>query len=196
MKAYLNKILILLSITTSSAYAIDENIIWRTGMAASIGSILYTNVLNTTESGFETGINTDNDISMVRFNFNWKIKNIDLNDFFNLSISNTVRISKWSNINNNHDNVHAIDYAPTFRMTFRNKFIPYIEYATGISYLSSTKLKNNDFGGNFAFNHFIGVGYNIYNFNLSGKFQHYSNNNIFESNPGINFKILSLSYKY
>jgi hypothetical protein len=189
-----------LMLSTTSLNAHPGDTYWRIGMVTAVTSIVATNILGTTETSIDIGLDTDNkEISMTRFNFKWLMKEKrPFENKFKVQIFHTVRLSKWQNIYSgiNQDNIHLLDYAPVFRFTYDNKYLPYIELGTGVSILSKQNLGNLDMGGKFAFNHTFGVGYKIYDFSATAKIQHYSNNYIYDTNPGINFYILNFGYKY
>lgn len=168
---------------------------WRIPMAAAIGTIFATNIVDAAESGITVGI--ADKMKLVKANFSWlgkkdlyKIGDFNLNYYNRLSYGVWYEKGNASKVANN-----VLDFNPVFRLESDKV---YLEYSTGISYMSDYKFDktNLNLGGNFQFNHFINLGVKIDNFTTSVGYAHYSNNNIFKTNNGINFVYLNLSYRY
>jgi hypothetical protein len=178
-----------------SSLSIAGSNAWRIPMAATIGTIFATNIVNATESGITVGI--ADKMTLVKANFSWlgkkdlyKIRDFNLNYYNRVSYGIWYEKGNASKIANN-----VLDFNPVFRLE-SDKI--YLEYSTGISYMSDYKFDkaNLDLGGNFQFNHFINLGVKVKKFTTSVGYAHYSNNNIFKTNNGINFIYLNFSYKY
>lgn len=194
MKKTLLKTYIILSMTPSLVKA-NTDIIWRTGMASAITGILFTNVLHADEFYIDGGASaTNEDVVLHRLGFKWDMKSLFLMKDLKLDILHDVRLNRWVNNKDSNDVIGVFDYAPVFRLKYLENY--YVECATGVSALSDKKLNGINYGGKFAFNHYLGAGVNIADFSLSVKYQHYSNYEMFEQNPGVNFYMLGLSYKY
>jgi len=178
-----------------SSLSIAASNAWRIPMAATIGTIFATNIVNAAESGITVGI--ADKMKLVKANFSWlgkedlyTIKNFKLNYYNRVSYGVWYEKGNASKVANN-----VLDFNPVFRLESDDM---YLEYSTGISYMSDYKFEktNLNLGGNFQFNHFINLGVKIKNFTTSVGYAHYSNNNIYDLNNGINFVYLNLSYRY
>jgi len=175
----------------------NESLIWRTAMFSTIFTFYGTNFFETTESGMDLG--NYEDVYFARIHLRWKFKN-NLANFgkYSLNSYHSFAFAKWQSEIDVTDkgSITVVEYNPIFRIENLNTFSPFLEYSIGTSLISDYEINEHKLGGAFSFNHILGIGYKFNKFNLSLKYQHYSNNGIYKENTGINFYLLSLSYNY
>jgi hypothetical protein len=186
-------ILILLNLNLTA----NENLIWRTAMYATVATFYVTNYFGTDEAGVDLGKHKD--VYFTRLNFRWlHRKNLFEIGDFSLDSYHSFSFGKWQSEIDVSDtgSITTIDYAPIFRIEKLNSFMPFLEYSIGGSLISRYEINDKKLGGSFSFNHMLGIGYKFNKFNFSLKYQHYSNNGIYEENNGVNFYLISLSLNY
>jgi len=95
-------------------------------------------------------------------------------------------------------NIKSLSFTPMFRYDFGQYYesIPYIEAGVGAAYLSKTKLEGENFGTHFQFENVVGIGFKFSDFDLSFRYIHHSNAGIHEDNSGVDFTLISISYKF
>ena len=92
--------------------------------------------------------------------------------------------------------------APVFRFqrdAATANVAPFIELGVGVHLMSETELEDRDFDINFAFGSHLGAGLRFgtrNQYEISYRYQHLSNASIGDSNPGIDFHILRLGYRF
>ncbi len=95
-----------------------------------------------------------------------------------------------------------IGVAPVFRVQPRTPIgdvTPYLEGAIGLHLFSETEFGDRDFDIPFSFGDHLGAGMRLGpkgEFDVAYRFQHLSNCSIGDSNPGINFHLLRLGYRF
>lgn len=104
------------------------------------------------------------------------------------------------------DYIYEVGVQPVYRLQrgpISASFLvrPFLEIALGVHYLSSIAIPNTDYytSTQFQFGEHLGWGFTFGKndaFVLAQRFQHLSNGNIRLPNPGINYQIVHLSYKY
>lgn len=93
-------------------------------------------------------------------------------------------------------------FAPVFRIHSEAKpwgITPFIEGAVGIHLMSETELGDKDFDIPFAFGSHAGVGFRFGpqdQIELGYRFQHLSNADLGDPNPGIDFHLVRLLYYF
>jgi len=95
-------------------------------------------------------------------------------------------------------NIKSLSFTPMFRYNFGQYYesIPYIEAGVGAAYISKTKLQGQNFGTHFQFENVIGIGFKFSDFDLSFRYIHYSNAGFDSNNAGVDFSMISISYKF
>jgi hypothetical protein len=95
-----------------------------------------------------------------------------------------------------------IGVAPVFRVQPRTPIsgvTPYLEGAIGLHLFSETEFGDRDFDIPFSFGDHLGAGMRLGaegKFDVGYRFQHLSNCSIGDSNPGINFHLVRLGYRF
>ncbi|RDL42979.1 hypothetical protein DN730_16750 [Marinomonas piezotolerans] len=187
------------TLSTQAVYAEDATI-WRTAMGASIVATALTNALGADSMLLELG--TGNDIYFARYSARWYADNSrSFGSKLTITPSLQVGYSKWqsgldksSSATNN-----VVDLLPVFRWEGGIPFVSFIDTGVGLSLFSNNELAGRKFGGPLQFNNYLGLGWRFgeqHNWEASVHFQHYSNNNIYDDNNGVNFTHLSIGYTY
>lgn len=98
----------------------------------------------------------------------------------------------------NSSSLNSFSFAPVFRYTFGKhyKVNPYIEAGIGAAYISKKVLEEENFGTHFQFENIIGIGFKLYDFDISYRYMHYSNGGLSEYNSGADFNVISISYRF
>ena len=98
-----------------------------------------------------------------------------------------------------HKDLFDLGFTPVFRVQPNSLTGPYVEAGIGAHVLSHSSIGDKHMSTAFQFGDHIGVGYRFgvkRAFDLSYRFQHLSNAGIKEPNPGINFNMLRLQYRF
>lgn len=77
--------------------------------------------------------------------------------------------------------------------------IPYVEFGVGPHVFSENEIQDEDYTINFAFGSYLGAGIQFGSRNqweLGYRFQHLSNADLGEDNPGIDFHLVRLGYRF
>ncbi len=105
---------------------------------------------------------------------------------------------KFNNIEGQTQKLIDFGLTPSLRWGGKSSLGAYAEAGIGIHYLTE-KYNNNGraMGGNFQFGDYIGAGY-LFNshFDVTVKFEHFSDAGIRKPNPAINFAIVKLAYVF
>ena len=188
-------------VTFSMPTQANETTLWRTGMAATTAALYLTNALGADIMTVDAGMG--NQVYFLRYSARWLAEdNVRLSPYLSIRPSLQVGYSKWqSDIDPDHSATNnVIDLLPIFRWSGPwLPFVDYIDTGLGISIFSSEQISGHKFGGPLQFNDYIGFGWNFGrndNWELSFRFQHYSNNDIYTDNNGINLPHLSFGYHY
>ena len=91
----------------------------------------------------------------------------------------------------------SLSFTPVFRaylFTIYN-VQPYVEAGIGATYISKTKLQDENFGIHFQFETLLGIGIKINKFDFTYRMMHYSNL-VHEHNSGADFNLFSISYTF
>lgn len=101
------------------------------------------------------------------------------------------------------EDLAEIGFTPVFRLQrhgpFENGIRPYVELGIGAHVLSQTRYSDKRLSTMFQFGDHLGAGFAFGEggrFTLTYRFQHLSNGGIKRPNPGIEFHILQLAYRY
>ncbi|MCB5187347.1 acyloxyacyl hydrolase [Methylobacillus caricis] len=101
-----------------------------------------------------------------------------------------------------HKEIYGVGFTPVFRFERQpiNGIAPYIEAGIGVNQFSRRQVNGDTrMGSRFEFGDHIGLGFKFgdrQQYDISYRFQHYSNGGITSDNPGINFNQLRLSYHF
>ena len=91
----------------------------------------------------------------------------------------------------------SLSFSPVFRayLFTKYKIKAYVEAGLGATYISKTKLQNENFGIHFQFETLLGIGMKINNLDLTYRMMHYSNL-LHDHNSGADFNFFSISYTF
>ena len=101
-----------------------------------------------------------------------------------------------------HATILDIGFTPVFRFqqTTRSSFSPYVEAGVGVHFLSATSLNyQRQFGSSFQFGDHIGAGARFGKngqYDISYRYQHFSNAGLKDPNQGVNYNELRLQYHF
>jgi hypothetical protein len=101
-----------------------------------------------------------------------------------------------------NDSLGEIGFTPVFRFQRHSALYgvrPYLEAGVGVHGMSDDELGDKDFSTEFAFGSHGGVGVRFGaqgQFEIGYRYQHLSNLSIGDSNPGINFHLVRLGYRF
>ena len=100
------------------------------------------------------------------------------------------------------DSLVEVGLTPVFRFqrqSVESGLAPFAELGIGVHIQSRENLEDKDFGTLFAFGSHLGFGMQFGSdqaYEISYRFQHLSNAGIGDDNPGINFHMLRLGYRF
>jgi len=193
--------LLFLLIGQASANQPEESLMWKTSATMTAVLIVMTNPMKADRVSMETGGGEHVYVTRVGAEWDWKD---DLMKVFGWKLSTHWQLdfSKWqSERDSSQDGANVtLGLTPTFRFAGNKGDVqPYFDVGVGVYLFSVSHLDDHEFGSNFQFSDRFGVGVNMgarNQWGLGYKFQHYSNGSVRVPNPGINFHLLTLSYKY
>jgi len=100
------------------------------------------------------------------------------------------------------DSLGEFGVAPVFRLQ-RHKALeqwsPYLEFGVGPHVMTEDEIGDKDFSIEFAFGSHLGAGLRVgsrQQFEFGYRFQHLSNASLGDDNPGINFHLLRIGYRF
>ena len=98
----------------------------------------------------------------------------------------------------NSSNLYSVSFTPVFRYIFVKYYDvkPYLEAGIGGTYITKTKIEQENFGTHFQFENIIGIGFKLYDFDISYRYMHYSNAGIDKHNSGADVNVISISYRF
>lgn len=174
---------------------------WKTSATMTAALIIITNPVKADRVSMEIGGGEHVYVTRVGVEWDWKD---DVMDVFgwNLGTHWQLDFSKWqSTRDSSQDGANVtLGLTPVFRFTGNKGYIqPYFDVGVGVYLFSVSHLEDHEFGSNFQFSDRLGVGMFMgarKQWGLGYKFQHYSNGSTRVPNTGINFHLLTLSYKY
>ncbi|TPE51992.1 acyloxyacyl hydrolase [Maribrevibacterium harenarium] len=178
----------------------NETATWRTTMALTTAAVYLTNALNADTMSVELG-GTDN-IGFLRYSARWYREHASRigNSSWQIQPALQIGYSKWQGSDDlsqkNTNNV--FDVLPVFRWSTSRAPKLFVDTGVGLSLFSSEYITQREFGGTLQFNNYLGIGTTFGNdkWEASANFQHYSNNNLYDKNTGVNFWFLSISHRY
>lgn len=131
-------------------------------------------------------ISLQNDLNKYIFDNNYKY----LPSYYETSIG------YWKGKNN--ASLNSFSFTPIFRYRPAKFFDvePYLEAGVGATYISKTKIESENFGIHFQFEDIVGIGFRFKNFDLSYRYMHYSNAGLSKYNSGVDFNVISISYRF
>lgn len=178
-----------------------ESTTWKAVVASSISLIYITNPLNADRMFFESG--GGESVVVVRGGAQWDWRENILTFLgFDLSTILQVDFSSWQSTKDSTQEGanNSLGFNPIFRFERQiDKGVFYLDTSVGLALISSTQINSSDFGSNFQFSGLLGIGALLGNrleWSVGYKFNHFSNNSISLPNNGINFHMISISYKY
>ncbi|ADZ91771.1 Lipid A 3-O-deacylase-related protein [Marinomonas mediterranea MMB-1] len=199
----LTKIGLFFAITSSVTTQVmaNETALWRSGMIAATTAAYLTNALNADTMLVESG--TSGDVLFLRYSARWYAeKSTYLSDDFQITPSLQIGYSKWQDgFSLSHaDTSNVVDLLPVFRWSGDDlPIFDFIDTGIGLSIMSNENISDKEMGGPLQFNNYLGAGWQLGKkdqWEISLHFQHYSNNDIYDENSGINFTHLSIGYNY
>jgi hypothetical protein len=120
-----------------------------------------------------------------------------LSTYYEFSVAE-IEERKYRNVNGLSHSLADFALTPAVRWQGASKSGLYAEVGVGVNYMTEKFDNNNRTSSTqFQFGDHIGVGYQFANnVDLLLKFQHYSNAEIKEPNPAVNFVMLKLTYRF
>lgn len=138
----------------------------------------------------------------VAFKWDWAAKWFDSGDWY-LGGYWEVGASYWDGEDGRSGNDSLGDFHVTPVLQFQRKpgagIVPFVEFGLGPHVHTDDSIGNKDFDIPFAFGSHIGGGFRFGNageYELLYRFQHLSNAGLGDDNPGINFHVLQLGYRF
>ncbi|MCB5189853.1 acyloxyacyl hydrolase [Methylobacillus arboreus] len=148
------------------------------------------------------GSGSEADMANIALHWNWDKRWFAEGDWF-LSGYWELGASFWKgNGPSPRKEIYGIGFTPVFRFERQpiNGIAPYIEGGIGINQFSGKQVNGDtSMGSRFEFSDHIGLGLKFgerQQYDLSYRFQHYSNAGITSENPGINFNQIRLTYHF
>ena len=183
------------------AQASSEATLWRTGMAATTVALYLTNALGADVMTVDTG--TGDQVYFLRYTARWDSDStVAIRPGLSITPALQVSYSKWqSELDPDRSATNnVVDLLPIFR--WQGSLIPLVDYidtGVGLALFSAKEISNHKFGGRLQFNDYLGIGWHLgqrSQWEVSLRLQHYSNNDIYKENNGINLPHLSIGYRY
>ncbi|OON60274.1 hypothetical protein B0920_14865 [Massilia sp. KIM] len=107
------------------------------------------------------------------------------------------RLEAYRNVPGQNKNIGVIGFTPVFRYQADDKLGWYGEAGIGISVFSKLyKNEDKELSTAFQFADHVGVGYTTQKWDMSLRFQHYSNGSIKSPNAGANWVIARAAYRF
>lgn len=108
---------------------------------------------------------------------------------------------KSAEVGPNHDEVLEVGLAPVlrFRRTIPQAWRPFLDLGVGIQWLSDTRFGGKNISTSIQFSPRVGVGLEFgpqRRFELGYRLLHVSNASIATPNPGLDFHVLRLAYRF
>ena len=138
----------------------------------------------------------------VAFKWDWGAKWLAAGDWYLGGYWET-NISYWDGDNGRTGNDSLVDFGLTPVFRYQREagagFAPFAELGVGAHFHTEDGLGNKNFDIPFAFGSHIGVGARFgsrQQYELLYRFQHLSNAGLGDDNPGINFHVVHLGYRF
>lgn len=197
----LASVVLLASLSSSALASEAPSAIWRLGMPAWIVAMSVANPLEA--DALTVGLGGSDDIVSTQIMLRWdQDKKYQMTDSIWFEGYRQAGYTIWQIAGESleHDTSnHTLDVMQGFRWYFADKedWLSYANVALGVSLISNDELDGKKFGGPFQFTEFVGIGgYVTPQWQWDFGVRHYSNNDIYEENSGINFYRLNISYNY
>lgn len=155
--------------------------------------------------GIEGGVSTDDGIDRIGIltQWDWDRQWFAEGDWFLGGMFET-NASYWGGDSGRTGNDWLFDFGVSSVLRFSRHapiglFTPYFELGVGVHLTSESELDDKDFGINFTFGEYLGAGVKLgerQQWELGYRFQHLSNAGLSDHNPGINFHLLRLGYRF
>lgn len=189
------------SLASTAAQADSETVMWRSAMAATTVALYLTNALDADAMTVDVG--GGEDVYFLRYVARWEADYaVQISSGLEIRPALQVSYSKWQssqNLDRSATN-NVVDLLPVFRWQGRSiPIVDYIDTGVGLSLFSSEEISDLKFGGPLQFNNYLGIGWYLgqqSQWELSLRLQHYSNNDMYEENNGINLPHISVGYRY
>ncbi len=164
------------------------------GAAAAFGNVAF-------EFGTTAG-STDVDRFGVVAKKDWNARWLESGEWF-LSGYWEVAISYWDGDKGRYGNDTLFDFSGTPVLRYQRSpgtsIAPFVELGVGIHVHTDDTIGNKDFDIPFSFGNHIGAGFRFGahgRYEVLYRFQHLSNASIGDKNPGINFHVIQLGYRF
>lgn len=127
----------------------------------------------------------------------WQSNGTHIGGYWDLTLAQW-RENNYKNNTNAHQDLTSVGITPVIRFQHDSKIGFYTEAGIGLHLLSDTYNNNGRILlGNVQFGDHVGIGYVFKNnWDISFKFQHFSNGGIKQPNDGVNFSILKISHTF
>ena len=193
-------------LVSGSAHAVLNDTLFRTAVVAGIVTYVAANPYGADSIGIDTGYSADGpDLYAGRLTTRWKIKpdvivsgryHLDVNLYFNLGQWN---LGLFSNEDENLSRFRTINNVIDLYSAYRHRwqgFPLYLETNLGLAYFSATQLGNTRYGthGQFVSGATLGYQSDESSIGFQIKFQHYSDNDFSEHNPGTNLIFFTIEH--
>ena len=201
-------IVFFLCIFPSTPSQANSDFLFRAGFITGLATFYFANPLNADAIGFDNGYSVDGrDLYFGRITTRWtlnedlvKINSYHLDTFLYFGLAQWrlglfseegAGLSRVETVNN------VIEVISAYRHQFGN-FPVYIETNLGIAYFSSLQLGDVEYGSHGQFVSGWTIGYDLpkTGINFLLKFQHYSDNDFTDKNPGENFLSLTIENRF
>ena len=139
----------------------------------------------------------------VAFKWDWNKQWFTAGDWF-LTGHWEAGITYWDGEDGRTGNDSFVDFGLTPVLRYQRKpgsggLVPFAELGLGAHFHTDSEIEDKDFDVPFAFGSHFGVGARFganEQFEFVYRFQHLSNASIGDKNPGINFHVLHLGYRF
>lgn len=131
-------------------------------------------------------VSLQNDLNKYLFDKNYKY----LPSYYETSIG------YWNG--KDSSGLSSLSFTPMFRYNPIKFYdvVPYIEAGIGATYISKTKIRSENFGIHFQFENVVGLGFRYKDFDVSYRYMHYSNAGLSRYNSGMDFNLVTISYRF
>lgn len=192
-------LLTLLSLPVSASE--PPSSIWRLGLPASALAMGLANV--TDADAMSVGVGQSDNVFSTEIGLRWNLKEPEkFTETFSYDSYFQINYTLWqmpdSAVSFETTN-NTIDVIQGFRWYFAEEksWLSYLNTTLGISAMSNKEIDDKKLGGHFQFTQYAGLGgYITPKWNWDFGVRHYSNNDMYRENEGINFYRFNISYNY
>ncbi len=175
--------------------------IWRAGLPASALAMALANVAKA--DAMSVGVGPSDDVISTEIGLRWDLMEPEkFTDTFSYDSYFQVSYTLWQmpdeKVSYETSN-NTLDVMQGFRWYFteRQSWLAYVNTTLGISAMSNKEIDDKKLGGHFQFSQYAGLGgYITPRWQWDFGVRHYSNNDIYKENEGINFYRFAISYNY